>query len=193
MRRLYAPTVLGLLAAGGTAWYLSSLTWAEATPDAAAAHTTTVSATGGDLVPLVGALALVICASSLGILAAGTVLRRLIGLLVAGCALGAIAAILWTEVDVAAITTATQTSSIIGSDLGEASLTFWPVATGIVLLACAALGVITVLGAGQWPTMGQRYEAPQSARAVDEADAWKQLDAGVDPTADSDPPTDTTR
>lgn len=186
MNRLYAPTVLGLLAGGGLAWYLGSLTWGEAVPAPNATHTTSVSATGDDLVPVVGALALVICASSLGILAAGVLLRRIIGALVVVCAVGGIAAILLVDIDAEAITTATQTSAVIGAELGEATRTFWPAITAVVLLALGALGVLTVLAAGQWPTMSRRYDAPQTAATLDESDAWKQLDAGLDPTVDDD-------
>ncbi len=80
-RRLYAPVVLGTLAAGGLAFFALGRTWASSNVVADGLSTDTVSATGSDAHPLASALALVIVASALAILAASKRIRRAVGVL----------------------------------------------------------------------------------------------------------------
>lgn len=180
MRRLYAPTVLGLILCGGLAWVFGTLTWVEAT----GAGDTTIEAPGSEMAPAVGALALVLCAAALGVLAAGPTLRRVIGVVIVLCATGALVAIATMDADAEAVAAATQASAVLGAELTDVSRTAWPVVTGLLLVAGAALGVVTVLGAAAWPTMGARYESPQARPPASDDDTWKQLDAGIDPTVD---------
>jgi len=49
---------------------------------------------------------------------------------------------------------------------------------GVMVLAAGAAAVIRGRG---WPSMGSRYERQAAPR-----DPWAQLDAGLDPTVDSD-------
>lgn len=181
-RRLYAPTVLGLLATGGTAWLTLGRVWARATlsPDGLPADT--VEVTGRDTVPLAAALAVVVVTVALAVLATRGRGRQVVGVLavllgVAGAwlALGA-----GTASEDAVAAAAEQSPAYTGQAPDAVELTAWP------WLAGAAFGASAVLGAGVvrygrgWPGLSGRYERP-SVRRVDD-DPWKALDEGRDPT-----------
>ena len=61
----------------------------------------------------------------------------------------------------------------------------WPALSALAFASAAALGLLTAVAGGTWSTMGSRYErrveAAPAAPAT-EADIWKALDEGRDPT-----------
>ena len=186
-RRLYAPVVLTLLAAGGLAYFAASRTWASTTIKTAGMPTDSVRVTGADAYPLVSALSLVVIAAAVGVVAAGPRIRQWIGALTFLVALTAA----WVMLDgnhalETAIGEATQESSSYtdASLLGGDHRTGWDVVTLLGLGLSAALGVAVSSMARAWPTMGSRYESP-GGQAVDvrtEDDLWAALDEGRDPT-----------
>ena len=67
----------------------------------------------------------------------------------------------------------------------ETQVIWWPVLTSLALLVAAGLGGLTARAGHRWPTMGRRYEAPVAAAPqapTTDADIWKALDEGRDPT-----------
>ena len=186
-RRLYAPVVLALLGAGGLAFFAASRTWASTTIRTPGLPIDRVAVTGADAYPAVPALALVVTASAIAILATGSRIRRVIGVLVVVVSLVA----MWLMLDgnhalESAIGDVTEKSpaytetSKLGSDLRTA----WDLVTLGALALAAVLGGLVVGLAGSWPTMGSRYESPtgQSKDARTEEDLWSALDEGRDPT-----------
>ena len=78
-RRLYAPAVLGTLAAGGLAFFAASRTWAHVRIATYGLPSDSVDVTGTDAQPLVSALALVAVTAALAVLAASPRVRRVVG------------------------------------------------------------------------------------------------------------------
>lgn len=146
---------------------------------------------GASLAPLVPAGGLVCLAGSLGLLAARTTLRRVIGGLIALAALGAVVA-----TALQADPGTGELSARAGAAVGTASATatevdhtLWPVVAVLGALLCLAAGVLTAARAGLWPGMSSRYEQPEGVRTERSApvadsslDQWRALDRGEDPT-----------
>lgn len=188
-RRLYGTSVLCTLATGGLAFFAASRTWAHTSVEASGVPTASVDVSGADAVALVPALALVIVAAALAVLAASVRLRRAVGLLIVIAALIAIVAIARAGGDIGkAVQAAVHDSpAFIGTNRPNAvshSVWRWIAAAAFVLSAFVGV-VITRFGA-LWPTMGRKYDAPKAHAATEtaesEADIWKALDDGRDPT-----------
>lgn len=187
-RRWYAPTVLGLLAAGGVAFLASSRQWVNATVASDGLPSDTIEITGSQALPLVGALALVVVTAALAVLATGGRIRRGVGLItVLAAATG-----LWVvitgggSVDSAFADAVEQSPAFTGGDVPPSSQSvLWPIVAGVAFAIATALGLLTVAVGHRWSAMSRRYEAPSgSAPALPrtEADIWKALDEGRDPT-----------
>ena len=78
-RRLYAPVVLGTLAAGGLAFFSASRTWAHVRIATDGLPSDSVDVTGTDAQPLVSALAIVVVTAALAVLASSPRVRRVVG------------------------------------------------------------------------------------------------------------------
>ncbi|MGJ3509795.1 Trp biosynthesis-associated membrane protein [Enemella sp. A6] len=62
--------------------------------------------------------------------------------------------------------------------------TGWPLGYLVAGLIAVAGAVIVMVGAGRWPTRGDRFDRRTvDATSDDPHEVWKALDAGVDPTA----------
>lgn len=189
VRRLYAPVVLGTLAAGGLAFFALGRIWARGNVVAEGLSTDKVSATGSDAHPLASALSLVIVASALAILAASKRVRRVVGSLTVLVAVAAVAIVVFGSdaLDDTLKAAVEKSPSFTGSNFpDDTSRTAWSWVAVAAFLAAAALGAVTTRFAGVWPTMGSRYDAPPvrpSAQSEqDDNDMWKALDEGRDPT-----------
>jgi uncharacterized membrane protein (TIGR02234 family) len=188
-RRLYAPSVLGALATGGLAFFAASRTWASTTVEATGVPTAAVDVSGSDAVALVPALALVIVAAALAVLAASVRVRRAVGILIILVAVIAIVVILRAagDVDKAVDAAVRDSPAFIGTNAPDAvSHTVWRWITALAFLLSALIGVVITRFGALWPTMGRKYDAPKAHTAVQEvesdADIWKALDDGRDPT-----------
>lgn len=188
-RRLYAPVVLGTLAAGGLAFFALGRTWARSKVVADGLTTDTVSTTGADAHPLASALALVIIASALAILAASRRIRRVVGVLAVVVALVGI----WIIVQGGDALDDTLTAAVEKSPAFTGSNhpdvveeTSWRLVAMVAFAIAAVLGAVTTRLALQWPTMSSRYDAPpvrpSAQQTQDDHDMWKALDEGRDPT-----------
>ncbi len=187
-RRWYAPTVLGLLAAGGLAFLASSRQWVSATVASDGLPSDTIEITGSQALPLVGALALVVVTAALAVLATGGRVRRGVGVITVLAAAGG----LWVvvtgggSIDSAFADAVEQSPAFTGGDVPASSQSvLWPTVAAAAFAVATALGVLTVAVGHRWSAMSRRYEAPTGAaptRPTTEADIWKALDEGRDPT-----------
>lgn len=183
-RRLYAPTVLGLLVAGGVAWLALGRTWASTRLDPQGLPPADVVVTGRDVAPLAAALAVVVVTAALAVLATRGRGRWVVGVLVVLLGLGgAVLSVLGGTGGGAhdALTSAAEQSpAFTGQDLGRITTSPWPfVAAGAFALA-ALLGLVVLRHGRSWPGMSGRYDAPSRRPVVE--DPWKALDEGRDPT-----------
>lgn len=183
-RRLYVPAVLGLLAAGGLAFFAASRTWMSITIGTPGLPRDRVEVSGADAYPLVSALAVVVAASALAVLATGPRMRRVVG----GLVVVASAAAAWTMLDGndaldAALADAAGASPAWTetTKLGDVDVTAWDLVTWGSLVLSTVLGGLVVALAHHWPRMGQRFESPES-RPTTEGDLWTAMDEGRDPT-----------
>ncbi len=188
-QRLYAPVVVGTLAAGGVALFALGRTWATSNVVAQGLTADKVAATGSDAHPLVAALAVVVIASALAILAASRRVRQAVGVFTAIIALAAVWIIAF-EGDAldGAITAAVQKSPAFTGSNHPDSLheNAWPYVAIAAFVLAAVLGACTTRFAAAWPTMGSRYDAPPVRGNAQQTqggnDMWKALDEGRDPT-----------
>lgn len=188
VRRLYAPVVLGTLAAGGLAFFTASRTWAHARVAAEGLPPDTVRVSGSDSEPIVTALALVAVTAALAVLASSPRVRRGVGVFTVGVALAGIVVVLsgGSSVDDAMAKAVKASPAFTGSNSPATHHTIWLALTVVAFVLVAGLGALTARFGPAWPTMGSRYEAPR-ARPADvvpqtDVEMWKALDEGRDPT-----------
>ncbi len=176
--RQFAVAVLACVAGAGLALFAASQTWlVEVTPQPDPLPATTLARTGGSLLPLLPALALVALAGAGGLLATRGMARQAVAILITLAGLGVAA----TPFD----------------EVGRSGVAMvWIVASVLAGLAVAAAGVLAVRRSRFWPSMGAQYErsaaesgdvtarglteASASARA--DVDLWAALERGEDPT-----------
>jgi uncharacterized membrane protein (TIGR02234 family) len=188
VRRLYAPVVLGTLAAGGLAFFTASRTWAHARIAAEGLPPDTVKVSGSDSQPIITALALVAVTAALAVLASSPRLRRIVGVFTVGVAIVAVAVVLFdaSSVDEAMSKAVRASPAFTGANSPTTHHTIWPVLTIVAFIGVAGLGAITARFGPVWPTLSSRYDAPRvrpsEAEPQTDADMWKALDEGRDPT-----------
>lgn len=168
-------------AASALAATAASRPWATATVDVGGAARE-FSADGSDVAPLALALGLVALASWGAVLVTRTRGRQvasLVGLAASAGALAAAAASYNRAVD-----EAVELGG--GPALADGSHTAWFFVLLVTAGAAAVLFGVAVRAAAGWPEMGARYDAPggrSAPRTPEQADLWKALDEGHDPTA----------
>lgn len=181
-RRWYAPTVLGLLVAGGAAWLAAGREWARVTLTTEGLPPDTVVVTGREALPLVAALAVVVVTSALAVLATRGVVRRVVGAVVVIVAsIAAVVCLTGAGATDEALRRAVEESPAFTGAVPDADAGPWRLLTAIPFLLAAALGVVVVVVGARWPGMSGRYEAP-AARRAESDDPWTALDEGRDPT-----------
>lgn len=181
------PTVVAGLATAAMTAVAANQTWATAQPAEGEFAFSTL--TEPPQVPLVLTLALVVLAAWGVVLVTRGVVRRVVavvGALAAAGALAATAAGRWQLTDSFEQDFADQGATAVVS-FGA----WWWVA----LVAAALSALVAAVGAvrvGRWPEMGSRYDAPGAAGPADgqrpaeeqtNLDLWKSIDEGRDPTA----------
>jgi uncharacterized membrane protein (TIGR02234 family) len=185
--RSFGPCVLLGLGGAALAAVAGAKDWATASGTSGGADVT-AAAKGSDSAPLVVALALVALAAWGVVLVVRSRARRVVAVLGALAAAGAVAA------TVAAHGRAENDAlaAVVGkgaSAAGAASLTGWYYAAAVGGLLALVAFVVAVVAAPRWPQMGTRYDAPAARTAeadadpVTEQEMWRALDDGRDPTA----------
>jgi uncharacterized membrane protein (TIGR02234 family) len=183
-RRLYAPSVLGLLVAGGVAWVALGRTWASTRLAPQGLPPADVVVTGRDVAPLAAALAVVVVTAALAVLATRGRGRWVVGVLVVLLGVGgAVLSVLGGTGDGsrdALVGAAEQSPAFTGEDLGRVATSPWPFVAAGGFVVAALLGALVVRHGRGWPGMSGRYDAPSRRPVVE--DPWKALDEGRDPT-----------
>lgn len=191
-RHLYGPIVIGLLAVGAIALFAVTRVWATATVRTPGVPTDQVEASGADAAPVLVALSIVVIAAALAVVASGGWVRQIVGLVVATVA--AWAAVQALSVDVAGAPMARallDSPANLGAAHPVANVSVWPVVAGLAFAVAAVLGVLVVVFGRQWPRMAKRYDrqsagsseaASELVADADDADLWRALDDGRDPT-----------
>jgi uncharacterized membrane protein (TIGR02234 family) len=191
-RRSFGPTVALGFAGAAAATAAATSTWAEATTRDTGLRT--AAAEGSTVAPLVLPMALVALASW------GTVLvlrrrgRRVVAVL---------AAVAGVVGGITAVLRASDAAPAAVEALGDlpdttTSTTAWPYVAAAGFLLSTVAAVVAWRRAPQWPEMSARYDAPTGGstgptpgdrpddrpddRAATDAELWKALDEGRDPT-----------
>ena len=186
--RLYAPVVLGTLAAGGLSFFAASRTWAHLRIATDGLPSDSVDVTGADAQPLVSALALVVVTAALAVLAASPRLRRVVGGFTVVVALIAAALVLLggSSLDHAVGHAVEASPAFTGTGDHDFTTSAWKYVTALGFVLAAFLGGVTARFGAMWPTMSSRYDAPAARPSVtapeSDAEMWKALDEGRDPT-----------
>ena len=186
-RRLYVPVVLATLAAGGLAALSASRTWAHVVIATDGLPSDSVDVSGSDAQPIVTALAVVIVTAALAVLAASARVRRGVGVFTVLVALTGTAVVLAGHGSVDdAVQRAIRESPAFTSTVPDYDTSGWRIVTVVAFAVAALLGGVTAWFGHTWPTMGSRYDAPNAhpepTGPDSEADMWKALDEGRDPT-----------
>ena len=180
-RSSFGPTVLVGLGSAALGTVGAGRTWAEATTTAQGART--VEASGTDVAAAALPLALVALACWGAVLVLRSRGRRVVSVLGVVASLGAAVAVATTFGD--AEETAREMLAA-ASDV-TVSTSAWPVVTLVACVAAAAAFVGAFVHAPRWPEMSARYDAPTeraaTAESMSEAELWRALDEGHDPTA----------
>ncbi|MDO9379358.1 MAG: Trp biosynthesis-associated membrane protein [Nocardioidaceae bacterium] len=197
-RRSYGLSVVGGIAAGGLTFWAATRTWAAVTVRTPGLPTDQVAVDGRAAVPLVAALALVVMAGSVAVLASRGRVRVAVGVVVLLASLGAAIAVVTGGGSItSALVDALGQSPAMAGDRGtqlrlaaDADATVWRWVALLGALVGLAVGVLVARNARRWPVMGGRYENPATqadeaarpASDASDADLWKALDRGEDPT-----------
>lgn len=189
-RRLYGPVVLATLATGGLGFWAASRPWATTVLSTEGLAPTDLSVSGTDAEPLVSAFAVVVVTAALALLAAGPRLRQVVGVLTMLVGLGGILVAPRpgsAGIDHAVTKAAEASPAFTGPEsIGSVSSTWWYFVAVFAFAVAIVLGAAMVRWARAWPTMGSRYDAPgarpKPAKPEKDADMWKAMDEGHDPT-----------
>jgi uncharacterized membrane protein (TIGR02234 family) len=192
-RREMAVVVALWLAGAAVALFAASRAWLRlAAPRNPPLPPVEVSLAGGDLEPVVPALAVVGLAAVVALLATRGWTRLAVGVLVTAAGLA-----LALRGLAHARPPGEELARQLLVDRGEGggvppdavvsatAVPAWPVLAALGGLALLAGGILTILRGRLWPAMSARYERPGAAPAedADEDRAWDALDRGEDPTA----------
>ena len=182
------PTVVLGLAGTGLATVSSAQVWARARATEPALLT--VEARGGDVAPVALPLALVALASWGAVLVLRRRGRRVVAVLGLLATIGVAAAVLARAGEASGVAELLVPESAAGVSV---TATAWPWLALVGAVLGAATFLVALREAPRWPEMSSRYDAPASEPAPDDpvpaaddasnAELWKALDEGRDPTA----------
>ncbi len=182
------PTLVALLAGAGLGFVAAAQPWWRAAGDGAAVSFSGSDATGG----LSQALAAVTLAGVLLVLVLRRRGRRVLAVVLALTGLGMIATgALQTAPDAAAVRDRVRQVSL--TDQFALSTSVWPWLYALAGLIVVGGAVLLWVGAARWAARPDRFvrttERPAALADLNEDPhrAWKDLDAGRDPTGDPEP------
>jgi uncharacterized membrane protein (TIGR02234 family) len=181
-RRSFWPVVAVGAAAAALMAVSAGRAWVKASAEVAgvASHAT---AKGSEAAPLALALALVGLAAWGAVLVVRRAPRRVVAVIGLLASLGVVVAAV-RGLDRARHDALAALAGKTSSADATLHVTGWYAAT-LIGAALAALGfAATVVLAAGWPEMAARYDAPTTRRSEeDQADLWRAMDEGHDPTA----------
>jgi uncharacterized membrane protein (TIGR02234 family) len=185
----YALTIVVGLAASGMCAVAVAQPWSRATASVRGLPPIEASVDGADVAPVAAALAFVCLAGFGAVLATRGWVRTAVGVVIVGCAAVIIAVAVIPTSATGLLEDALSARGWTGDDY-DRSVTAWRVATAVSGLVVMAAGAVVARFAGQWATMGERYDSPATAQPPAAADdeplsetaIWRALDDGADPT-----------
>lgn len=191
--RGYGTTLVIGLAAASASTFAVSRPWVEATARQPGVPTIEATASGADLVPLAGALGVVVLAAFGAVIATRGMVRRSVGLLIVAASVVLVVAAVQPDAGVTQLEVGLSAKGWSGGGYTTVDRVWrWVTLGGAV--GCAAAGGLVAWFGGRWATMGSRYDAPGAAaetRGADvlatpadrrETDVWREIDQGRDPT-----------
>ncbi len=165
--------------------------WVEASVHQRGVPTIEASASGADIVPLAGALGVVVLAAFGAVVATRGLVRRALGVLIMVAAASIVAAALRTGSAGSQLEAELTAKGWSGGSYSTADQPWRWVALAAAVLCVVAGAAVAAYGPG-WATMGPRYDAPttaaespepaRGAEEMSEADVWREIDRGRDPT-----------
>lgn len=198
--------LVGCALGGALILIAQAVTWSRASLPRPAGGTQQVSVAGHDVASGLPAIGWALLALALALLAANGLMRRVVGALILLIGVAGIATAVVARGQVsAAVTKAAFTPPV---HPVHASAGGWWVVAAIGGLLAALAGAAAVARGGRWGGLGARYETPvgagdddaarnrdaaavgavgahrgADAAVTDDAEAWRALDRGEDPTA----------
>jgi uncharacterized membrane protein (TIGR02234 family) len=189
----YAATVaLGFAAAGGVALSVAQ-PWLTARATVDGLPLIRVQVDGAEIAPLAAAFGFVLLAAFGAVIATRGWVRRGLGALVVALAIVTAISVLGAAGAPAAVEDGLAARGWSGGGYSSRS-TGWRWLAGIGALGCLVAGSLVAWRGGTWPAMGSRYDAPPDAMTqgqpgrspeqplMTEADVWRAIDRGHDPT-----------
>jgi uncharacterized membrane protein (TIGR02234 family) len=191
-RLRYGPTlVLGL--AGALAMTVGvAKPWVTATARQTGLPQIEVAVSGADLAPLAGALGVVVLAAFGAVIATRGWVRRALGMLIVLASLVVLVSALHPPGATGELEDALGAKGWTGGDYDSGIAAWrWLALAGSVASILAGLAISRY--GGRWATMGAAYDAPGGSQdavpgrqpdpaASTEADVWREIDEGRDPT-----------
>ncbi|QIK64489.1 Trp biosynthesis-associated membrane protein [Leucobacter viscericola] len=182
--------LLGIAATGAASLLAGSQTWVSFMLEGVHKVETVP---GQDINPALTPLALALVAAALALTIAGTVFRRVLGVLVALLGAGS-AALTWSALasplsaisgkvtELTGITGSASASAIVWSEVSP-----WGYVTLVLGIVAALLGIAVVVWGGRWGTAGRKYDAERKrqdpkSEGPDRISDWDSLSEGDDPT-----------
>lgn len=175
--------------------------WATATARPSGLPQIDAQVIGADLAPLAGALGVVVLAAFGAVIATRGWVRRWLGVLIVVAALVVLVSAVHPPGDDGALTDALSAKGWTGGDYDSAS-TVWRWVTMVGAIVSTVAGVAISRHGGRWATMGAQYDAPVTTTATQtttgstrptvapseqtDAEVWRDIDEGRDPTRQSD-------
>lgn len=188
----YGPALLlGLL--GAVAMTVGvARPWAAATANQRGVPPIEATVTGADLIPLAGALGVVVLAAFGAVIATRGWVRRGLGVLILAASVVVLVSAIHPAGAGHALEEGLSNKGWTGGDYTTSSPAWrWVVLAASVV--CALAGAAVARLGGRWSTMGKEYDAPArsepandstaaSSGAMSEAEVWREIDQGRDPT-----------
>lgn len=185
-RRGYALTLLLGLASAGAVAVGATKPWVTATAEVAGMPRLVTDVTGSDIAPAAGALGLAVLAAFGAVVATGGWVRRVVGVLIVVAMLFVAYVALFPGSTTGLVEDGLAATGWSGGGYHVSSV-WWRWLVAVAALVGAVCGGLVVRYATQWATMGDRYDAPSeraSTEVTTEADVWRAIDRGDDPTTD---------
>jgi uncharacterized membrane protein (TIGR02234 family) len=178
------------LSASGLCALAVARPWARATATVSGLPPIEASVDGVDVAPVAAALAIVCLAGFGAVLATRGWVRRGLGVVIVASATVVVAVAVVPESTTGLLEDALGARGWTGGGY-DRSVTAWRVAAAVSGAVVMAAGAIVTRFAGEWATMGTRYDSPSEGRQTSQSAAdgpmsdaamWRALDDGGDPT-----------
>lgn len=185
-RRGYALTLLLGMGSAGAVAVGAAKPWFTAEAEVAGLPRLAVDVTGSDVVPAAAALGLAVLAAFGAVVATRGRIRQAIGVLIVVAMLFVAYSAVFPGSPSGLVDDALVAKGWSGGDR-EIDSVWWRWLVAVAGILGAVCGGLVVRYAMQWATMGDRYDAPSQrapAETTTEADVWRAIDRGDDPTTD---------